>query len=433
MGVNDVSIIGVGKDTYNDDLPGMVEGRILPWVEDVEADGYPVWSEYGAVQRSTYFFDRDGELVNSFNITPYLPDDPDDYSYLINYILDLRSENGPAIFRVPEDTILIQGAIEWADDGDIILISPGTYRERIDFLDKNITVASLFFSEFDPLFIGETVLDGDTAGTFVTIADWQDHSAILLGLTIDNGYADQAGGGVLIDHADPTLDRNIIRYNHAGQCGGEGGGIAIMGESYPYLFDNQIYNNDVSGFCDCICYFGGGIYVDSTSWPIVGGSLTLGNELYNNFADFGMQLFRQPPVDTLNWVPIFAHYNQFEICPPDFPEDVFPENGWDLENCHTLEIESDLPKLPEQILLHQNYPNPFNPETYVKVVLHDEKEVDLKVFDIKGRTVEVIFSGTLNPGSHYFQWNAKSHSTGLYFIHLSSNTSVQTRKAIYVK
>ena len=82
MGVNDVSIIGVGKDTYNDDLPGMVEGRILPWVEDVEADGYPVWSEYGAVQRSTYFFDRDGELVNSFNITPYLPDDPDDYSYL---------------------------------------------------------------------------------------------------------------------------------------------------------------------------------------------------------------------------------------------------------------------------------------------------------------------------------------------------------------
>ena len=88
MGVNDVSIIGAGKDTYNDDLPGMVDGRILPWVEDSEADGYPVWTDYDAVQRSTYFFNRDGELVNSFNITPYLPDDPDDYSYLINYILD---------------------------------------------------------------------------------------------------------------------------------------------------------------------------------------------------------------------------------------------------------------------------------------------------------------------------------------------------------
>ena len=43
---------------------------------------------------------------------------------------------------------------EKIDDGDIILISPATYRERIYFLDKNITFASLFFSEFDPLFIG---------------------------------------------------------------------------------------------------------------------------------------------------------------------------------------------------------------------------------------------------------------------------------------
>ena len=51
MGVNDISIIGVGKDAYNDDLPGMVEGRILPWVEDTEDDGYPVWTDYGAVQR----------------------------------------------------------------------------------------------------------------------------------------------------------------------------------------------------------------------------------------------------------------------------------------------------------------------------------------------------------------------------------------------
>ena len=79
MGVNDISIIGVGKDAYNDDLPGMVEGRILPWVEDTEDDGYPVWTDYGAVQRSTYFFDRDGQLVNSMNITQLLPDDPNDY------------------------------------------------------------------------------------------------------------------------------------------------------------------------------------------------------------------------------------------------------------------------------------------------------------------------------------------------------------------
>ena len=37
MGVDDVGIIGVGKDAYNEHLPGMVNGRILSWVEDVQA------------------------------------------------------------------------------------------------------------------------------------------------------------------------------------------------------------------------------------------------------------------------------------------------------------------------------------------------------------------------------------------------------------
>ena len=35
MGINDVSIIGVGKDAYNDHLDGMINGRVLPWVEAV--------------------------------------------------------------------------------------------------------------------------------------------------------------------------------------------------------------------------------------------------------------------------------------------------------------------------------------------------------------------------------------------------------------
>ena len=42
MGISDVRIIGVGKDAYNDDLEGMVNGRILPWVEDTQDDSYPV-------------------------------------------------------------------------------------------------------------------------------------------------------------------------------------------------------------------------------------------------------------------------------------------------------------------------------------------------------------------------------------------------------
>ena len=83
MGVDDLGIIGVGKDEYTTSLEGMINERTLPWVSDIEEEGYPVWEDYGAVQRSTYFLDREGNLIYQFNITTLDPADPEDYNYLI--------------------------------------------------------------------------------------------------------------------------------------------------------------------------------------------------------------------------------------------------------------------------------------------------------------------------------------------------------------
>ena len=45
-------MIGVGKDEYNSSLDGMIDQNILPWVEDIEELGYPIWENYDAVQLS---------------------------------------------------------------------------------------------------------------------------------------------------------------------------------------------------------------------------------------------------------------------------------------------------------------------------------------------------------------------------------------------
>ena len=436
MGVGDVGMIGVGKDIYNNDLDQMVDGRILPWVEDVQANDYPVWTDYMAVQRSTYIFNRDGELIHSFDITTYDPNEPDDYINLVNSILDYRAENGPAVHRIPEDTTSVQGAIEWSSDGDIVLISPGTYFEQINYLSKNITIASFSFLSVNSSFVTETILDGENSGSVVTIDGGQDQSAILIGLTIQNGHDDVAGGGIIIQNASPTIDRNIIRNNHAGSCGGAGGGIAILDESFPHLFGNEIYNNDVSGVCDCVCYFGGGIYVDTTSFPILGGSIPAGNAFYGNYADYGMQLFRDHSEDTTGWTPILAHHTSFESCPPNFTGDVYPENGWDLENCHTLlGNESDPEFLPDDFVLYQNYPNPFNSSTTIEfdIDIGIERTTSLQIFDISGRMVETLVSQDLEPGNYKFKFNGSVHPSGLYFIKLSTEDHVDIKKAILVK
>jgi len=435
MGVDDVGIIGVGKDAYNSDLAGMINGRILPWVEDVEADGYPVWTDYGAVQRSTYFLDRQGMLIYQFNITTLDPDEPNDYQYLINLILDYRAYNGPSIIRVTEDFLSIQSAIESASDGDIILVDPGTYPGQINFLDKNITLASLIYSGYDQNDIAKTILDGNGQGPIVTFNDGQDPSAILLGFIIKNGSASQSGGGILIEDASPTIDRNIIHNNHAGSCGGTGGGIAVQGESYPHIFGNVIHDNIVSGDCDCICYYGGGVYVDTTSWPVLGGSVTLGNTFYNNSADYGTELFRDHDEDTTNWIPIYAHHNIFEDCPPD-SYNVYPINGWDLENCHTLDITidivSDNQPLAEDFYLYPNFPNPFNPLTNIRFILKTSNTVLLNIYDLEGKLVKMN-KLKLDSGTHVVQWDASQSPSGIYLIKLQAGVNTQIQKAILVK
>jgi len=44
--------------------------------------------------------------------------------------------------HVPADYATIQGAIDAAVNGDIVLVAPGTYVENLDFLGKAITVQS---------------------------------------------------------------------------------------------------------------------------------------------------------------------------------------------------------------------------------------------------------------------------------------------------
>ena len=432
MGVEDVSIIGVGKDTYNSDLPGMIDGRILPWVEDVEEDGYPVWTDYGAVQRSTYFLDRDGALLYQFNITTLDPNDPEDYYYLINLILDYRADDGPNILRVNQGNPSIQANIDMAYDGDIILVDPGLYQGQIDFLDKNITLATVIYSGYGEEDIERSILDGDGVGPVVTINGGQDQSSILLGFVIKNGNAEESGGGILIEDSSPTIDRNIIHHNQAGSCGGSGAGIAIIGESYPHVFGNTIHDNIVSGDCDCDCYFGGGIFVDTESWPIVGGSITLGNVIHDNFADNGSELYRDDSGDTTNWTPIYAHHNFFDNCPPSIQE-VYPTNGWDLVHCHeinALGIEETLPN--ENLFLYPNYPNPFNASTNIKIFQSDPRTAELFIYDIRGM---VVFFKKLESfsGTNIINWNASEQSSGLYFIKLRNNVFSKTQKAILVK
>ena len=107
-----MKIIGVGKDQYISSLEGMINGRVLPWVQDSSSNNYEVWSNFEANQRDVFFIGTDGQIDTSFNITPYNPSNPDDVVYIKELILSFRGNDNSSLSTrvelIPESFTLYQ-------------------------------------------------------------------------------------------------------------------------------------------------------------------------------------------------------------------------------------------------------------------------------------------------------------------------------------
>ena len=342
------------------------------------------------------------------------------------------------VIRVPQDQSSIQSAITSSRDGDTVLVSPGTYVENLDLLVKNITVASLFLITGDRQYIDQTTIRGDSTmpNSVVTIAGGQSLSTVVCGFTITGGHGQKVddfymGGGILIRDSSPLISGNLITLNVVStSCAARGGGIAIKGSANPHVSGNTILFNSVNGLCDCICYFGGGIWIDSTSNPLIGGGQSGGNNIYSNFADLGGLVFREGKGDVVN-----VQYNYWGGGAPDsfavFPYNQFDVSHWLSSPLAVREVEK--PHLSTQFLLQQNFPNPFNPTTTIRFYLFQSGRIDLSVFNVLGDRVATLVTGTLSAGHHELTWDPRDLPTGVYHYRLQSELHSETKKLLLMK
>ncbi|MFI5237763.1 MAG: T9SS type A sorting domain-containing protein, partial [Ignavibacteriales bacterium] len=90
--------------------------------------------------------------------------------------------------------------------------------------------------------------------------------------------------------------------------------------------------------------------------------------------------------------------------------------------------------IPNEIVLEQNYPNPFNPSTKIKFALTETQNVELKVYDILGNEIAVLFNETAEGGKVYeLEFNASTLSSGIYFYRLKSRDREENRKMLFLK
>lgn len=96
-------------------------------------------------------------------------------------------------------------------------------------------------------------------------------------------------------------------------------------------------------------------------------------------------------------------------------------------------IESKKGEILKNFNLYQNYPNPFNTNTIINYKLRIKNYVSLKVFDIKGNLISILYKGKQNPGEYKIVYDGSNLSTGVYFYQLSSENYKQTKKFIILK
>ncbi len=146
----------------------------------------------------------------------------------------------------------IQAAINSSANGDQILVYPGVYTERIDYLGKAIEIVSVAGP-------AATTLDVSAiGGSAVTFADWEAETSILDGFRITGGTGTMVGsvsmgGGIYIDLAGPKIRNCVIEDNTAGA----GAGIAIR-TGWPIVSNCDIRHNDATD--NSTGYGGGGIF-----------------------------------------------------------------------------------------------------------------------------------------------------------------------------
>jgi len=84
--------------------------------------------------------------------------------------------------------------------------------------------------------------------------------------------------------------------------------------------------------------------------------------------------------------------------------------------------------------LSNAYPNPFNPSTTISYSIPDDiNNLNINIYDIKGRLVNQLYSGEQSKGEYQIVWNASNFASGVYFIHMLANNHQFTKKIILVK
>ncbi len=304
-----------------------------------------------------------------------------------------------------------------------------------------------------------------------TISDCHIEGNVALGYGSGIAYLDQSGGslthctivnnnlpspglggaGIHTNQSDPLIENCLFAGNTVTATWGDGGGADFEFVPFPTVrnctFDaNSTGPNGLAGGISflfgadvmlekCIVSnstVGGGLYclsanptiVCSDVWGNAGGNGLCGTDGGNNFS-----------LDPLFCGTEGVEYNIEEDSPCAPEHSACGERvGYGDVGCAV--DAPDLPVMAARLL--GNAPNPFNPSTRIFYELDEPGFTNLRIYDVTGRTVDLLDLGLVSAGRHEVNWDGKDMngrplSSGVYFYELDALGSKQARRMILIK
>ncbi|MFA5034024.1 MAG: T9SS type A sorting domain-containing protein [bacterium] len=279
--------------------------------------------------------------------------------------------------------------------------------------------------------------------------------------SIINNYSNWLGGGIFSDYSASTILRNTINHNSAHW---DGGGVWLNAGNI-ILRDNIIINDSARDY-------GGGIYLERANVTIEE------NTIVNNHAKFGGGIYScgfpkikyNIIIDTtfcaiyIKTDSAFIDSNNiyatgYAVSNSDSFDIDARYNYWgtvdtntinakiyDFYDNSTMGIVCYQPFLTDSLKfgieekkienIKTNlsiYPNPSFGNSIIKYGLPEKATVSLTLYDISGRLVQTMYSGTQKAGDHTININSYKIAKGIYFAKLNAGDFKATKKLILMR
>ncbi|MDP8229391.1 MAG: T9SS type A sorting domain-containing protein, partial [Candidatus Electryoneaceae bacterium] len=132
-------------------------------------------------------------------------------------------------------------------------------------------------------------------------------------------------------------------------------------------------------------------------------------------------LLEQEPLDLTWWVNAVSD------------PDVTPSTDRFTLHYTPVGIDPDQFGIPVEFGLESIYPSPFNSVTTIRFGMDRADRVLLRVYDVSGREVALLFNEVAQSGHHSITWDASDLASGVFIVQLESAGRVRIAKVALIK